>query len=229
MMLSRQNPSPRYVELLKSYRQMHANGYQQDLGNGRTRKVAAENAFSGDQLPKHISQIKQLIERSGAKSLIDYGSGKGSHYGRVEVKNSAGEIVATSLAEYWDVETITLYDPGIPMYEDLPDEQHDALISTDVLEHLPRADAVWVVEEMFSLASKFVYANVACYPAVTQMPDGSNAHETVQHPQWWAGVFEAVGAKYPNVGYVLSCVGPEVKADGRIVNGQTTFRRWPDL
>ncbi|MEM1198238.1 MAG: class I SAM-dependent methyltransferase, partial [Pseudomonadota bacterium] len=165
MMLSRQNPSPRYLQLLESYRQMHANGYQQDLGNGRTRQVAAENAFSGDQLPKHIPQIKQLIEKSGAKSIIDYGSGKGSHYGRVEIKNSAGEIVATSLAEYWGVETITLYDPGIPMYEDLPEEQHDGLISTDVLEHLPRADAVWVVEEMFSLASKFVYANVACYPA----------------------------------------------------------------
>ena len=229
MMLSRQNPSPRYVELLESYRQMHANGYQQDLGNGKVRQVAAERAFSGDQLPKHIQQIKQLIDKSGAKSLIDYGSGKGSHYGRVEIKNSTGEVVATSLADYWKVETVTLYDPGIPMYEDLPDEQHDGLISTDVLEHLPRADAIWVVEEMFSLASKFVYANVACYPAVTKLPDGSNAHETVQHPQWWAGVFEAVSAKFPHVGYVLSCVGPEVKADGRIVNGQTTFRRWPDL
>ncbi len=226
MTLSRQNPSPRYVELLESYRQMHANGYQQSLGNGAKRKVSAEKAFSGDQLPKFIPQIKQLIEQSGANSVIDYGAGKGSHYGRVEIKNNKGEVVATSLAEFWNVDTITLYDPGIPMYEDLPDEQHDALISTDVLEHLPRADAPWVVEEMFSLASKFVFANVACYPAVTQLPDGSNAHETVQHPQWWAGLFETVAARFPHINYVLSCVGPEVKADGRITNGQTSFRRW---
>lgn len=228
IMLSRHNPSPRYTELLENYREMHAKGYQQTLGNGKKRKVAPEKAFSGDQLPKHIPHIKELIEKAGAESIIDYGSGKGSHYGRVEIKNPAGELVATSLAEFWNVEKITLYDPGIPAFEDLPDEQHHGLISTDVLEHLPRTDAPWVVEEMFSLATKFVFANVACYPAVTQLPDGSNAHETVQHPQWWAGLFEAVGARFPHINYVLSCVGPEVKADGRIVNGPTTFRRWPD-
>lgn len=227
MMLSRQNPSPRYVELLESYRQMHENGYQQNLGNGTKRKIAAERAFSGDQLPKHIPTITQLIEQSGANSIIDYGSGKGSHYGRVEIKDSGGKLVATSLAEFWNVDQITLYDPGIPAFEDLPDEQHDGVISTDVLEHLPRADAPWVVEEMFSLAVKFVFANVACYPAVTQLPDGSNAHETVQHPQWWAGLFETVAFRFPHINYVLSCVGPEVRADGRIANGSTTFRRWP--
>ena len=38
------------------------------------------------------------------------GAGKGSHYGRVEIKNNKGEVVATSLAEFWNVDTITLYD-----------------------------------------------------------------------------------------------------------------------
>ena len=227
-MLSRENPSSRYRELLSSYKKMHAKGYEQTLGNGQRRTVATEHAFSGDQLPKYIPQIKQLIEKTGAKSLVDYGAGKGSHYGKLEIKDQAGKVLATSLKQYWGLETITLYDPGVPDYDILPATAHDGLVSTDVLEHIPRADAPWIVEEMFSLARKFVFANVACYPAVTRLPDGTNAHETVQHPQWWAGLFEATAAKFPSVGYMLSCVGPELGADGKTRRGQATFQRWPN-
>ncbi|MEM7430163.1 MAG: class I SAM-dependent methyltransferase [Pseudomonadota bacterium] len=227
-MLSRENPSQRYMDLLASYKQMHAKGYEQTFGDGRRRKVEAKNAFSGDQLPKYIPHIKQLVAKTGARSIIDYGAGKGSHYGIVEIKDPAGKVLATSLADFWGIETITLYDPGVPDYDVLPTGTHDGLISTDVLEHIPRADAPWVVEEMFSLAEKFVFANVACYPAVTRLPDGSNAHETVQHPQWWAGLFEATAAKFPEVDYMLSCVGPETGADGSIRRGQATFHRWPN-
>lgn len=227
-MLSRDNPSSRYLELLASYKKMHADGYEQALGNGQHRKVAAEHAFSGDQLPKYIPQIKQLIEKTRAQSVIDYGAGKGSHYGKVEIKDQAGKVLATSLKDYWGVKKITLYDPGVPDYDMLPGRPHDGLVSTDVLEHIPRADAPWIVEEMFSLAKKFVFANVACYPAVTRLPDGSNAHETIQHPQWWSGLFEATAAKFPEVDYLLSCVGPEVGADGVIRRGQAAFHRWPN-
>ena len=227
-MLSRENPSKRYSDLLENYKQMHAHGYEQNFGNGNSRSVSAEHAFSGDQLPKYIPQIKQLIEKTGSDSVLDYGAGKGSHYGKLELKDPSGKVLARSLAEYWGVKTITLYDPGVPAYDELPGRKHHGLISTDVLEHIPRADAPWVIEEMFSLASKFVFANVACYPAVTLLPDGSNAHETVQHPQWWAGLFECTAAKFPEVDYTLSCVGQQVRADGSITRGVATFSRWPN-
>lgn len=111
------------------------------------RTVSAEKAFSGDQLPKYIPQIKQLIDKTGAKSVLDYGAGKGSHYGKLELKDQTGKTVARSLKEYWNVQSITLYDPSVPAYNELPGKKHDGLISTDVLEHIPRADAPWVVEE----------------------------------------------------------------------------------
>ncbi len=193
------------------------------------RTVSAEKAFSGDQLPKYIPQIKQLIDKTGAKSVLDYGAGKGSHYGKLELKDQTGKTVARSLKEYWNVQSITLYDPRVPAYNELPGKKHDGLISTDVLEHIPRADAPWVVEECSPwLQSSFLQMWPVCYPAITCLPDGSNAHETVQHPQWWAGLFECTAAKFPDVDYMLSCVGQQVRADGNIMRGVATFHRWPN-
>lgn len=54
------------------------------------------------------------------------------------------------------------------------------MICTDVLEHCPEEDIPWIVDELFAFARKFVYANIACFPARKQLPSGGNAHCTVK-------------------------------------------------
>ena len=61
----------------------------------------------------------------------------------------------------------------------------------------------WVIDEMFSLARKFVYANIACYPAVKLLPNGKNAHCTVRPPQWWEGVVHAIAMRHTDISYRL--------------------------
>lgn len=85
-----------------------------------------------------------------------------------------------------------LYDAGVPEFQDLPDRMYDAVISTDVLEHIPVEDQHWVVDEMFSKANKYVFASIAAYPAQALLPDGRNAHVALRHPHWWCGLFENI-------------------------------------
>jgi hypothetical protein len=59
------------------------------------------------------------------------------------------------------------------------------VICTDVLEHCPEEDIPWILDELFAYARKFVYANVACFPARKRLPSGGNAHCTIKPVKWW--------------------------------------------
>jgi hypothetical protein len=60
-----------------------------------------------------------------------------------------------------------------------------------------------MIDEMFTFARNFVYANVACVPAVKFLPNGQNVHCTIHPPEWWAGVVHAVAMRHPEISYHL--------------------------
>ena len=73
------------------------------------------------------------------------------------------------------------------------------MISTDVLEHCPEDDIPWIVGEIFGFADRFVFANVACYPARKRLPTGENAHCTIKPPDWWEALIRTVAARHPDI------------------------------
>jgi len=95
-----------------------------------------------------------------------------------------------SMQEYWGVESIRCYDPGHPPFSVLPEGGFDAVICTDVLEHCPEEDLPWIVGELFGYARRFVFANVACYPAAKTLPNGENAHCTIRPVAFWRALFD---------------------------------------
>jgi FkbM family methyltransferase len=188
MPFSRSQPSPRYRALLAEYAQMHREG-ERFLG------LAPEQTYPGSSLLPHLVPIKRLIGASGARTILDYGSGKGLQY-RPQPVVIGGRRVADGVAEFWDVDQVCCYDPAYPPHARLPDARFDGVISTDVLEHCPEEDLAWIVAELFSYAERFVYANVACYPARKRLPSGANAHVTLRPAEWWRELFaEAAQAK----------------------------------
>ena len=110
-----------------------------------------------------------------------------------------GEGVFEGVIDYWDIDEVRCYDPSYDRYSALPEGQFDGVISTDVLEHCIEDDIPWIVEEMFSYATRFVYAAIACYPAMAMLPTGENAHTTVRPPEWWDAIFAAANARHPSV------------------------------
>lgn len=188
---SRQNPSPRYFELLAIYREMHLTG-------DRFVGAAPEHTFSGRSLYPQIARIKRLVASTGARTILDYGSGKGRQYDprplQIEGKNTWYGII-----DDWGVDEVHCFDPAYPPYSALPSGRFEGVIATDVLEHCPEEDIPWIVEEVFSFATRFVFATIACYPARKLLPNGENAHCTQRPPNWWEAVLRQAAAARPGV------------------------------
>lgn len=188
---SAQVPSPRYLELMNLYRRMHTEG---DANYG----IAAQDMFPGKSLPSQALRIKHLIARSGARTILDYGSGKGLQYQGRDVEVPGVGRVA-SIKDFWGVDEVRCYDPGYPPFSELPTGGFDGVICTDVLEHCPEEDLEWIVAQLFSLATRFVFANVASYPALKVLPNGENAHITQRGASFWEEVFRRAGRPHPQV------------------------------
>jgi hypothetical protein len=189
MSYSRHNPSPRYRELLRMYQEMHLEGE-------RFQGKAAQETFDGTSLKPQLQRIRRMVHSTGAKTLLDYGSGKGNQYNPMSL-SVQGEGVWDSVIDYWGVDEVVCFDPAYQPFSKLPQGRFDGVISTDMLEHCPEQDVDWIVGEMFSFAERFVFATIACYPAGKRLPNGENAHCTLRPPQWWEQVFSRAAARYP--------------------------------
>jgi hypothetical protein len=190
---SNDNPSPRYLELLDLYQQMHCEGSLQ-------LHIPAEQTFSGLSLRPHLSSIKSLIDLYQASTLLDYGSGKGEFYKPGATIALQDGTVIYDIKEYWGL-TPLCYDPGYTPLSQWPTDTYDGVICTDVLEHCPEEDLPWIVDALFSFAKKFIFANIACYPALKILPNGENAHITLKPPSWWKHLIEGIADRHKQVHY----------------------------
>jgi hypothetical protein len=188
MNYDRNQPSPRQRAMLELYTRLHAEGEKFD-------GLAPDETYPGVNLLQHVFRIKTLIDRTGARTLLDYGAGKGLSYDLSPVK-IPGLGMIDSILDYWDIDVVHCYDPCHAPFSRVPQETFDAVISTDVLEHCPEEDLPWIVGELFRYSRKFVFASIACYPARTRLPNGENAHCTIRPAEWWCALFAATAAAH---------------------------------
>ncbi len=165
---NRNTPSPRYTDLLEEYKVMHSH---------------SDRMFNGRSLLKFVDIIKVYLEKNECQSVLDYGSGKGALY--TEDFHTITKEINKPLPEYWDIDLCAMYDPAYEKHATLPDRKFDAVICTDVLEHIPEADLGWVLQEIYSKADKMVFLNVACFEALKKLKDGSNAHVSIFSTDEW--------------------------------------------
>ena len=206
----RSNPSPAYLSHIDMYSKLHIDG---DLEN----KVHAEMVYTGKSVVPWITAIKDLITLTNSKTLLDYGSGKGFQYKSMLLEDK-DQIKYQSLQKYWNVSEIYCYDPGYPSYQKLPQKQYDAVVLTDVLEHCRQEDIKWILADIFSLARKFVFANIACYKARQILPNGDNAHCTIRPTAWWNSVLHLVASNYPEVKYsvLVEFIWTDINGEGSV-------------
>ena len=213
MMFTRSNPSPRYSELLNMYKVMHVEGE-------KFLNISANNTFPGLSMPGHAPRIKKLIDATNSKCILDYGSGKGRQYEQdFKLEANAPE---QSIIDYWGVDYVQCYDPCYEPYSKLPGEKYDGVICTDVLEHCPEADIPWIVEEIFYYSRKFVFANIACYPAHKMLPNGENAHTTIKPITWW---HEVINEVYQKADSVLA----EILIKEKVIGSNGKGKKWTRL
>ena len=215
---NRENPSSRYLEILGYYRQMHVHGDPEQ-------NVPPAKMFDGKSLPQHAGVIRELISETGTKTILDYGSGKG-HYYSTELESGDGTHYP-NLQAYWGVEEITCYDPGYEPFAKLPEGPFNGVISTDVMEHLPEEDLSWIISEIFSFASEFVYLNICTLPAKRLLPNGENAHCTVKPPEWWVPLIDGIHVQFPHLMYLVMFLAERTQPDGQVITKKIIHRCTP--
>lgn len=181
--------SKKQLALIELYSQMATEGYLTKFDE----HVAI--AFSDMEIRAFKEHVRNLFIKFEIKSLLDYGCG-GSNY---ETKGFANELTAK---EYFDLEDVYLYEPARKIDQR---RQVDAVVCFDVLEHIFISDVSRVIRELFSLTTKLLIINVACYSAGALLPNGENAHITVRPPLWWKGFIDSIAIEFPNITIQLWC------------------------
>ena len=144
-------------EWIEQYKQYHLENTE--YGNGGCLKF-------------YLQHIIDLVQDWNAESLLDFGCGKAEGY--LEYKHH----------EHWGIMP-SLYDPAIPEYQNIPEGTFDGVISFDVMEHIPKEQIPETFDQIFSRADKFVFLGIATSPAKAVLPNGDNAHCTVEPIGWW--------------------------------------------
>lgn len=137
--------------------------------------------FSGQIDIENADAIAELVSLTGAKRLLDFGSGKGYQY------------LVDRVHERWGGILPYCYDPGVWQLRMRPDGLFDGVICTDVLEHIAEPDIPGVLQEIRDNIAPggFAYLNVFCNLAGKTFTDGRNVHLTVKPPSWWDAIIHA--------------------------------------
>ena len=209
-MYNRENPSEEYKELVGEYINLHENG---------NKTIPADKMFNGISLIYYIPDLMEVVlNKEKAKSILDYGCGKGKLYSSTEYNtlnlDKKGRRLNDSLPNLWQLDYYALYDPGYKEYSKLPKGKYDGVICTDVIEHIDENDCDWILDEIFSYGRKFIYLTIACYKALKTFDNGKNLHVNIQEPEYWKKKLDKLHKKYPHLNvYVNMDVMVEDKED----------------
>lgn len=162
-------------QLVQLYRQMHQKRKQRYRG--------------GSTLRRYVAEIAAIIAETQTQTILDYGCGKGMQYFEDELHGAWGGIMPT------------LFDPGVPGIDELPEGQFDGAICTGVLEHIPRNELPQAFENLAWYSRKWCFLAIGIALAHKKLPDGRNAHVTVKPPEWWVERIEPYFAGGATVHY----------------------------
>ena len=133
------NFSKEYKDTLEIYKKLHLNGTEFD---------SAENTFDGKSLKFFFQPIKQVIDLTKSKSVIDFGCGKAKYYfEEIVINNNSYK----NITNFWNINDTFLYDPGVENFSKYPSRKADGVICVDVVEHIPEDDAINFIKELFAV------------------------------------------------------------------------------
>ena len=138
--------------------------------------------FPGQQITFVKDYITNIIKLFECNTMLDYGCGKGYQY---TIHNIHAD---------WNV-NITLFDIGVDEFSNKPNKTYDLVSSTDMLEHCETADIPDILQELNDYANKVVLVSISTRLAKKTLPDGRNAHLTVQPIEWWMTEIKKVASK----------------------------------
>ena len=134
---------------------MFSEAYYKIVENGKLYHGSTKS-WTGLHSIRYAKKIKALVEKHDAKSLLDYGCGKGYQYTK-DVEWEPG--VVTTLDKYLGVNQVEKFDPCWPEFEKYPslDRSYDGVILIQCLGFIPDDDLEILKEHLEKLSTKFCY------------------------------------------------------------------------
>lgn len=114
---------------------------------------------------RYVQGVLELCEGMQTRDVLDYGCGKCTLSANLPFP-------------------VQNYDPFVPAFAARP-RPADLVVCTDVMEHVEPPYIIQVIEDIASLAKKAAFFQIATRPASKVLPDGRNAHLTVENTGWW--------------------------------------------
>ncbi len=205
---TRQAPSRRFTEMAERYRLLA------QAGGGELQARRQRRRYD-----VHGPRIRELVAKTNATSLLDYGAD--------DRTRGANDPVATDHARlpFWSGLAVTPYDPLLAEPAPAANAAFDAVISVDLLQHVPEGDVGWMLDQMFAAARRFVYVGVSGAPLSATMPNGTTSECIGSSAAWWKGQLELASNRNPGTRWALCVVENDKAARGvRAFQGGTIAR-----
>jgi len=155
---------PEYVELLKQHRADN---------NPEWGGSAVRNA--GDHIVRWLNRRKDIV------SVLDFGCGVGT------LKPYVKRLTARLDLEWHE------YDPSVPGKDVEPTRTFDAIITTDVLEHIELCSLDETLRWIREHATRAQFHHIDCNDNKSLLPDGRSVHLIVEPMEWWLDELEIPG------------------------------------
>lgn len=117
---------------------------------------------------RHALRVETYARAIGAEDILDYGSGSGT------LKAALAGLPVK----------VYEYDPGV-LARSVGPKPAGLVVCTDVLEHVEPDKVDAVLGHICVLSGMGAYLTIHTGPANHTLPDGRNAHLTVQPAEWW--------------------------------------------
>jgi len=130
------------------------------------RQLHADREDYGTTAPRYAQQVADVASAIAARSILDYGCGKG--------------LLRQGLSHLMVAE----YDPAIEGKETAP-YPADLVACIDVLEHIEPDCLDDVLDDLLRMTISATFVTIATTPAKKVLADGRNAHLIIEHPRWW--------------------------------------------
>lgn len=141
---------------------MPSNYYKTSIALGSKFQRDNQKNWSGKDSKNYHNQIRFLMNKYQASSVLDYGCGKGYQYtepSEYYLLESDSKSDLVTFDQVIGAQEVFKYDPCVPAFDRLPEpgKIFDAVICTQVLGSIPDGDLGWIADQLASYARKFVF------------------------------------------------------------------------
>ena len=133
--------------------------YLQSLELGKQFQLN-NSSWGGEDCKNYHNQIRVLMDKYNAKTVLDYGCGKGRQYTHMVSYGMPHNQVTEPMTFQTRInaERVYKFDPCVKEFEIEPvGQKFDAVICTQVLGSIPDVDMSWLCDKLMNYATKFVF------------------------------------------------------------------------